>query len=285
MRWVVRAFANVGMFSSLIASFNVRKNNFEFDQSSDQEFDQSFDNSANSAFDQNVDSAFGQALSICSRNISHHCCSQNHADPVGKLVPLRPIVVFSSGCSGSTAFLEMLQEISDFSHTPVWDCDGGYELLADVKAGYYGNENRNMTRAVRDLADRANLTGRRLLFKAEQRLAETDPRVMRYLRKIKATVIIFDRQNKLDVALCAVRDCFKHFLKRPIGEHVSRNGEAIEDCAFRRRTGRKAEYDDTKVNISIENLQYNLKVLMNHSAWANTYLKGFGFPNPIMAPY
>eukprot|EP00927_Polykrikos_kofoidii_P065562 TRINITY_DN612_c0_g1_i3.p1 TRINITY_DN612_c0_g1~~TRINITY_DN612_c0_g1_i3.p1 ORF type:complete len:348 (-),score=41.01 TRINITY_DN612_c0_g1_i3:31-1074(-) len=224
-------------------------------------------------------------LSICSKDVRHHCCTDNEmVDKINSSFLKRPIVVFSSGCAGSSALLDMMQDIAEFSNHPVLDCDGGYEILADISDGFYGEENLNMTRALREFIWRANSTNRRLLFKAEQRLAETDPALMPYLRSLGSFVVDFDRDNKLDVALCAVRDCFDNFMKTPIGERVTQGGKPASGCTFRGR-GSNETSTDIQVKVNTDYLLDNLRSLDKNHEWAGDYLRHSGMEHRVKVVY
>jgi hypothetical protein len=232
-----------------------------------------------------VDFEVEESSSICSRDVPHHCCTGNEiAENINSPFLKRPIVVFSSGCAGSSALLEMMQHIAEFSNHPILDCDGGYELVADISAGFYGVENLNMSRALGEFVWRANSTNRRLLFKAEQRLVEKDPAVMRYLRKLGSMVVDFDRDNKLDVALCAVRDCFDNFMKTPIGERVTQDGKPVSECIFRGR-GDNETSTDFQVKVDTDYLLQNLRNLDKNHIWAGDFLRRSGMEHRVKAVY
>eukprot|EP00927_Polykrikos_kofoidii_P065561 TRINITY_DN612_c0_g1_i1.p1 TRINITY_DN612_c0_g1~~TRINITY_DN612_c0_g1_i1.p1 ORF type:complete len:348 (-),score=47.93 TRINITY_DN612_c0_g1_i1:54-1097(-) len=254
------ALAYMALFGAFTGGVSIRKTNSEF------ELDQGF-------------------LPICSKDVPHHCCTGNAmVDKIDSRFLKRPIVVFSSGCAGSSALLNMMHDIAEFSNHPVWDCDGGYEILADINAGFYGEHNLNMSRALREFVWRANSTNRRLLFKAEQRLAERDPAVIRYLRRLGSIVVNFDRDNKLDVALCAVRDCFDNFMKTPIGERVTQDDKPVSQCAFRGR-GNNETSTDVQVRINTDYLLGNLRTLDKNHKWVGAFLKRSGMEHRVNAVY
>jgi len=219
---------------------------------------------------------------ICSKDINHHCCTHNVKATKNPAEGAPPMVVFSAGCSGSSAVMIMVKDIAEQSNHSVWDCDGGFELLADLDKGYYGK--LRMSSAVKSFLGRAADAKRQLLFKAEERLAEKDAYVMQLLHSMHAKVVNFDRVNKLDVALCAVHDCFQHFTSNPIGYQVNTTGKPVSNCEFRGRGDTQAE-EETKIKVNTKFLVENLKKLMKNRKWTDTYLKSKGFYKPAFATY
>jgi hypothetical protein len=172
-----------------------------------------------------------------------------------------PMVLFSGGCSGSSALLVMAHDIAELSRYPVLDCGTGYELLADIESGFYGENHTVLPAAVRAFAKRAVDASRTLLFKAEDRFL-MHPQTMALLVELNATFAVLKRWNKIDVALCAVHDCFTAgFTPAPFGYKLDANGQRDDSCSFRGRgsnetaVSEKAYVDTSHLLENLRNLQ------------------------------
>jgi hypothetical protein len=207
-------------------------------------------------------------------NTDSHCCKWNTHAGGAEQKDMTPMVLFSGGCSGSSAVLTMTHDIAELSSDAVLDCGGGYELLADIESGHYGENHVVLPAAVRAFNKRAVDRNRRLLFKAESRFLR-HPQTMHLLTEAHAKIASLNRWNKIDLALCAVRDCFAGFTPAPFGYLVDEANQT-EDCSFRGR-GENETGASKKVYVNTTNLVMNLKRLMHVKDENNIFLEKLGW--------
>jgi hypothetical protein len=173
------------------------------------------------------------------------------------------MVLFSGGCSGSTAVFTMARDIAELSNRPVLDCGGGFELLADINGGFYGSDHTELPATVRAFHNRAVSANRSLVFKAEDRFME-QPQTMELLEELNAKFAVLKRWNKIDVALCTVHDCFTQgFTPAAFGYMVDEGGKKIGDCNFRGR-GSNESTGVAQIFVDTSHLIENLRHLMVH---------------------
>jgi hypothetical protein len=168
----------------------------------------------------------------------------------------------------------MIQDLAELAHQGVLDC-GGFELIKEISNGNFGNANRNLTDGIRNFVQRGADTQRRLLFKAETRFAKTDPDLMRYLKSLGVRFLNYWRWNKLDTALCSVRDCFLEYTPLEFGFELDKRGERVHDCAFRGRGTQEAQ-QVSKIHVDVDNLVQNLRKLINVGSDITSFLEESG---------
>eukprot|EP00927_Polykrikos_kofoidii_P002962 TRINITY_DN11176_c0_g1_i1.p1 TRINITY_DN11176_c0_g1~~TRINITY_DN11176_c0_g1_i1.p1 ORF type:complete len:295 (+),score=39.56 TRINITY_DN11176_c0_g1_i1:108-887(+) len=221
-----------------------------------------------------LDAVSPELSSICLGN-NNRCCGYNsfaNQTRVPSPTSTSPIVLFSAGCSGSSIAMNILQDLAEMGNESVLKCRGGWELLNDLSSGFYGDQFRNMTNGIRYFAERAEALHRRMLFKAEKRFALSDAGVMPLLRRLGARIINFRRWNKIDVALCSVRDCFEKYTAFPFGYQVDSSQTPVTDCEFRGRYGNQSN-NTNKVFVNLERLVPNLRRLIAVKKETTDWLK------------
>jgi len=186
-----------------------------------------------------------------------------------------PMVLFSSGCSGSSAMIQMIRNLAEIVHEPIFDCGCSYELTKDIALGMFGEQHKDLTREMHEFVRRANQTRQRLLFKHEAKYASTDPRLMTYLTEIGASFVNFRRSNKLDLALCLVHDCFLENTPKPVGYEVDDAGSKLQNCEFRGR-GSKQTTEKHKVIINTDGAVENFRKLIRVAHETTRYLTESG---------
>eukprot|EP00927_Polykrikos_kofoidii_P045033 TRINITY_DN388_c0_g1_i1.p1 TRINITY_DN388_c0_g1~~TRINITY_DN388_c0_g1_i1.p1 ORF type:complete len:339 (+),score=60.67 TRINITY_DN388_c0_g1_i1:71-1087(+) len=191
------------------------------------------------------------------------CCQWNAPKEKSENFTEVPLVLFSGGCSGSSAAFIIARDIAELSKHPVLDCGGGFELLADLESGFYGQTQTALPDAVRGFAKRAVEANRTLLFKGEDRFFE-NPQTMETLVQLNSKFAVLKRWNKLDVALCAVQDCFTEgFTPAPFGYKLNETGQKVRDCSFRGR-GTNESASSQKIFVDTSHLLENLRHLVTH---------------------
>jgi hypothetical protein len=211
---------------------------------------------------------------LCENNDQRCCEWNNKTERIENFNP-HPIVLFSGGCAGSSAVLVMAHDIAELSKYPVLNCGGGYELLADIDSGFYGQDRTVLPAAVRAFVERADDANRTLLFKAEDRFLE-NTQTMALLVELNAKFAVLKRWNKIDVALCAVHDCFTAgFMPDTFGYKLDSNGQREDGCSFRGR-GSNETAGSKKVFVDTSHLLENLRHLQRHASDNENFLERSG---------
>jgi len=181
-------------------------------------------------------------------------------------------VLFSPGCSGSTATVHMIRDLAELAHQDTVNCGGSFELIKEISDGKFGNTNRNLTDGIRNFVQRGADTHRRLLVKAELRFAKTDPEFMRYLNSLGTRFLNYQRWNKLDIALCSIRDCFLGYTPLEFGFELDEQGERVRDCEFRGRGTQEAQQVN-KIHVDVDNLVPNLRKVLDVRSDITSFLE------------
>jgi len=206
-----------------------------------------------------------------------HCCHRNYRPNV-TANGFAPMVVWTHGCSGSSAALIIARDLANLGDRPAWDCGTGYELMADIAKGRYPE--KDMTTVLKGFWQTASNAGRVLLFKGETHYAEEEPSAMKYLANMHSKIVLMKRSNALDVAICAVHDCFNSMTPHLFGYAVTPAGQKTGGCAFR---GREAPGNETesagpaKVLVKTKDLLENLHHIMEKQSDSEQFLKDYHF--------
>jgi len=154
--------------------------------------------------------------------------------------------------------------------------------MADIAKGFY-NGKRDMASALKDFQQLASDSGRVLLFKGETHYAEAEPSTMKYLANMHSNIVLMKRSNALDVALCAVHDCFNSMTPHIFGYAVTSDGKKVGGCAFRGRVAPGNGTNETespapeKFRVKTKDLLENLNHIMEKQNDSEVFLEENGF--------
>jgi hypothetical protein len=169
----------------------------------------------------------------------------------------------------------MIRDLAELAHQGIVECGGSFELIKEISEGNFGNTNRNLTDGIRNFIQRGDDTHRRLLFKAELRFANKDPEFMRYLNSVGVRFLNYHRGNKLDIALCSIRDCFLEYTPLEFGFQLDEHGKQVRECAFRGRGTQEAQQVN-KIHVDVDNLVPNLRKLIDVKSDITSFLEESG---------
>lgn len=170
-----------------------------------------------------------------------------------------PRIIIAHACSGSSATIRFAEEIikahgydvlhggqpflykkvmknlQNISHTRYDEIMEAREDL--IKSGMYDDKNEpTITEIVKQLvlndSKRAQLEGKILLYKANSIKSE----IIETLKGLNATMTLTYRENSLDKAICAIRDCFQEDPDKRFGHQVYSNGTKADLCFSRRNS-------------------------------------------------
>lgn len=147
-------------------------------------------------------------------------------------LPFNPMVVISSGCSGSSHagnLLRRLLKARGINLYNVFRLGGDWELTVPRKNPEY-NDRVGIPEAIRLIGERSASENKTLVFKASPK--DMTPELATTIHELGGQAILYWRNNPLDKLVCHVRDCFGRDRKGTFS--VDDHGERSNLC-FKRR--------------------------------------------------
>ena len=200
--------------------------------------------------------------------------------------PGAPLLVFSEGCSGSTSLVRTIgkflriEGIHTYNKPQKGTNSKGkfdWEVCHKDKNPFY-REHEGMATAMKKLARDAEHNETTLLIKCEvlgnNHLLDSSRKsdVLKALKGLGTTPILFWRSNVLDHYICTVRDCFHSSNKE---YPVSMNGKETDLCFKRRRSN-----TTVKAMLDPSRMVRKLKEMRGYVGYATKLLKGNGIEVP-----